>query len=598
MHRVTFIPQGLTTRAPDGATIFDAANWAGLALDGTCGGRGTCGKCRVRRNAGGWELACRTPIHEDCTVEVPARAGRLRTIPFGLHREVALCPNVHRVVLSLTEPSLTDARSDLLRLSDALREAGYGIRQTPGAMRQLPRLLRGSASTVTAVVCGDELIAMEAGNTEDPCLGLALDVGTTTVAGAIANLKTGAVEASDSVLNGQAAYGADVIARISHAAEPHGLADLQACLIETINALVAKLVERCGTTRELIYETVAVGNTTMLHLLLGIDPTGIGVSPFVPAFQDPVTVRAADLGLRLHPEARLNTLPILGAYVGADIVAGLLATEFLRPQDDELRLFIDAGTNGEIVLRRGDRCLCAAAPAGPAFEGAQIQCGMRASAGAIEHVKITDDVHLGMIGGNERPVGICGSGLIDAVAELRRCGLIDQSGRFARREEARGRVPDAVADRLVDCHGCAAFLLSAPEDAVVLTQADVRALQYAKAAIAAGTGVLLSRFGARCEDIHAVLLAGAFGSCLDTGSARTIGLAPPVELGRIRSAGNAAGEGALVALLSRGEWEAARQMPLYLEYIELAADRGFHDRYAEALGFPLARQGPADSQKA
>lgn len=589
MHRVTFLPSGLTTRAPAGATILDAANWAGVPIDSVCGGRGTCGKCGVKIVSGAGTapvLACRTSIIRDSTVEVPIVMGTPRAAVPGRLRDVVLCPNVHKVPLTFSEPLPDGATSDLGRLTDALRTAGYDAQVGISVLQQLPRVFREFANPATAVVCGDECIAIEAGDTAARTFGLALDIGTTSVAGAIVNLSTGAVEATASLLNSQVRYGADVIARISHAAHEGGVSELQACVTQTISDLTGEALAQCEVRPEEIYEVVAVGNATMLHLLLGIDPSGIGVSPFVPAFRDPVTVRTADLGLRMHPEGRLTTLAIAGAYVGADILAGLLATDFLRIRDDKLRLFVDVGTNGEMAARRGERCVCAASPAGPAFEGAQIQCGMRATEGAIEHVKIDGDVRLGIIGGNQRPSGICGSGLIDAIAELRRCGLIDESGRFAQPEIASELVPEALAKRMATKNGRIEFRLSDGEPPIVLTQADVRALQYAKAAVAAGTDVLLSHLGARAEDVEEVLLAGAFGSYLDPASARAIGLVPTVPLERIRVVGNAAGQGAILALLSRGEREAARQMPKFLEYVELSGNPGFTERFTKLLTFP------------
>jgi uncharacterized 2Fe-2S/4Fe-4S cluster protein (DUF4445 family) len=331
---------------------------------------------------------------------------------------------------------------------------------------------------------------------------------------------------------------------------------------------------------------VAVGNATMLHILLGIDPEPISVAPFIPTIEEPVTLPAAMVGLRLHPQARLSTLPHLGAYVGADIVAGVLATGLARNPDNRLRLLIDVGTNGEIVLGSAERTLATAAPAGPAFEGAQIKCGMRASDGAIEGVRITDDVTLQIIGGDGCPVGICGSGLVDVVAELINCGLVDSSGRLARPAEARGRVPESLIRRLIEVDGVRAFLLTAPEDNIYLTQPDIRALQFAKGAIAAGVEVLLRYMGVSAEEVHEVLLAGSFGSYINPASARTIGLVPWVPIERIVAVGNSAGEGAKISLLSFREREAANRLPEFIEYLELSGRTEFNDIFTEALGFP------------
>ncbi|MBI5035009.1 MAG: DUF4445 domain-containing protein [Chloroflexi bacterium] len=629
-YQITFLPQNIVTHAPEGTTIFNAANWAGLAIDSTCGGRGTCGKCKVKLVQGesaateadhkyistqelveGWRLSCRAPLHQECVVDVP----RLMTSPkaalLGYGRHVAIDPNVAKIYLQLDEPSFDDQRPDIERVIVALDKEGYAVRVDPAVWRTLPKTLRNNEFKITAVVCGDELIAVEGGDTTNTMYGLALDIGTTTVVGAIVDLKTGAVAAVQSTLNGQASFGADVISRVSYTMiEPDGLATLQTRIVETINTLVDQLLATCGVARENIYEAVAVGNATMLHLLLGIDPEAISVAPFIPVIEHAVTVPASHLtphpllplsplltnfsqergegwsGVRLHPQARLCTLPHLGAYVGADIVAGALATGLARTKDDKWRLYIDVGTNGEIILGSASRTISTAAPAGPAFEGAQIKCGMRASDGAIEGVHIDDDVHLQIIGGTCRPVGICGSGLVDAVAELVRVGLVDSSGFLMRREDAANRFDPALVNRLIESNGVRAFLLSTPEEGIVLTQPDIRALQFAKGAIAAGVDVLMKLLGIQASALHEVLLAGSFGSYINPASARTIGLVPWVPVEHIVAVGNAAGEGAKIALLSFREREAANRIPDFIEYVELSSQENFNDVFTQALNFP------------
>jgi len=607
--QITFLPQNVVTHAPEGTTVFNAANWAGLAIDSTCGGRGTCGKCKVRFLQGvdgvteadhrflseaelaeGWRLSCRAPLHADCLAEVP----RLMTSPkaalLGYGQHVILNPNVAKVHLQLAEPTLEDQQSDLARLVEALDVEGYEVRVDPAVWRALPKTLRNSNFSITAVVCGDELIAVEPGDTTGQLHGLSLDIGTTTVVGAVVNLNTGAVEAVKSTLNGQAPYGADVISRVSHTMmEPEGLAALHTRIVETINALFDELLGMSGVTREDVYEVVVVGNATMIHLLLGIDPEPISVAPFIPAINEPVTLPAAEIGLKMHPQARLSTLPHLGAYVGADIVAGVLATGVVRNKDEKLRLYIDVGTNGEIVLGSARRALATAAPAGPAFEGAQIKCGMRASDGAIEGVQINGGaVHLQIIGGAVHPIGLCGSGLVDAAAELVKCGLVDASGRLLKPDEARERgLPEGLIARLVTVDGARAFLLSEPQDNIVLTQPDIRALQFAKGAIAAGVNVLLAHMGVTAGDLREVLLAGSFGSYINPASARLIGLVPWVPVERIVAVGNAAGEGAKICLLSFRERQAANRLPEFIEYLELSGRSEFNDIFTEALGFPV-----------
>lgn len=540
----------------------------------------------------GWRLSCRALIHSDCIAEVP----RLMTSPkaalLGYGHHVILNPNVNKVYLKLNEPTLEDQQSDLARVVTALDKEGYQVKAGLSIWRALPKTLRRNDFEVTAVIVGDELIAIEGGDTTDQSYGLALDIGTTTVVGAVVNLNTGAVEAVQSTLNRQATYGADVISRASHTMiEADGLQVLQTKIVETINSLIGDLIVASGVDRNNIYEVVAVGNATMLHILLGIDPEPISVAPFIPTVTEPVTFSAANIGIILHPEARVSTLPHLGAYVGADIVAGVLATDVTRNKDEKLRLFIDVGTNGEIVLGSLRGTLATAAPAGPAFEGAQIKCGMRASNGAIEGVRITSEgVELQIIGGDVRPIGIAGSGLVDAVAELFIAGLVDASGRLIRAEDARGKFGSALIERLILVDGVRAFLLSDPEDKIVLTQQDIRALQFAKGSIAAGVMVLMRQMGVTADELHEVLLAGSFGSYINPSSARTIGLVPWVPVERIIAVGNAAGEGAKIALLSFREREAANRIPEFIEYVELSGRTEFNDIFTDALSFPFAAE--------
>jgi uncharacterized 2Fe-2S/4Fe-4S cluster protein (DUF4445 family) len=605
---LTFLPQERQTHAPEGMSVFNAANWIGLAIDSTCGGRGTCGKCKVRFLSGangvtaadrkylsdeaigeGWRLSCQAYVQAPTVVEVP----RLMTSPkaalLGYGRHVALDPNVAKVHLQLAEPDLEDQRSDLERLKAALREEGYEVTAPLAVLRWLPVVIRQANFDITAVLCGDELIAVEPGDTTAESYGVSVDVGTTTVVTALVNLNTGAVEAIDSDLNWQAPYGADVISRVSYTmTETDGVETLQRLVVGTLNGLLEPLLQKAGVARERVYECVVAGNATMLHLLLGIPPEPISVAPFIPAVSEPAVVRAAEVGLELHPEARLTALPHIGAYVGADIVGGILATGLA--QEERVRLLVDVGTNGEIVLGSSARAVATAAPAGPAFEGAQIRCGMRASQGAIEGVVFEDDVRLQVIGGNVPPKGICGSGLIDIVAELVRVGLVDKSGRLLRPEQAAGRFPEALVRRLVEVGGVRAFTLAWPEEtggeAVLLSQQDIRALQFAKGAIAGGVKVVMDHMGLKAEDLDEVLLAGSFGSYINPESAKIIGLVPAVPTERIVAVGNAAGEGAKIALLSYRQRQAAFNIPGFIEYIELSGRADFTDAFIEVMAFP------------
>jgi uncharacterized 2Fe-2S/4Fe-4S cluster protein (DUF4445 family) len=609
--RITFLPQDKVTTVPAGVTVFNAAAWIGLAIDSTCGGRGTCGKCKVRLIEGantatpedrdtfstaeladGWRLSCRCQVHTDTVVEVP----RLMTVPkaalMGLGRHVLLAPNVNKVYLELSEPELDDQRSDLARLSDALRAEGLAIHAELDVLRTLPRTLRQAGWKVTAVVVGDDLIGVEPGDTTGESYGVAFDIGTTTVVGTLMDLRTGTAVAVDSTLNRQAIHGADVISRISFAMlNLEGLATLQQLVVETINGIIDNLVSQSGVPHDRIYEMTLAGNATMQHLVLGIDPEAISVTPFIPVTQDWMTIKARQVGIQLHPEAQLQLFPCIGAYVGGDLVAGILATGVTR--EPAIRLLVDVGTNGEIVLGSKMRTVATAAPAGPAFEGAQIKCGMRASAGAIEGVRIQSDGVELMVIGNVAPVGICGSGLIDAVAEMVRAGLLDASGRLVTVEQAeqRGMAPE-LTRRLVEVEGVRAFVLATEAETggapVVLTQRDVRELQFAKAAIATGIGLMMDELGITADQLEQVLLAGSFGSYINPSSARAIGLVPWVPVERILAAGNSAGEGAKIALLSFRERQAAVGIPAQVEYHELSGRVDFNDAFVNNLTFPNA----------
>jgi len=601
---VTYLPYERTTRVPAGTTVFSAAHWIGLPIDSTCGGRGTCGKCKVRVIAGrpdpsgadhrllrpqeiadGWRLSCQAPIYDDMTCEVPQLLRVPKAATMGLGRLVILDPNVRKVYLELSEPSLQDQRSDVARLKEALTVEGHDMAAGVAVLRTLPSVFREAAFRVTAVLAGEHLVAVEAGDTTNDCYGVAFDVGTTTLVGTLMNLRTGMAASVRSTLNGQAPFGADVISRISHGMNgPEAIVELRDAVVATMNGILDELYAETGITPAQTYEAVVVGNVTMLHLLLGVDPSPLSMSPFTPAFMDQLSIDARDVGLRIHPQGYVQTLPALGAYVGADIVAGVLATGVVR--EDKLRVFVDVGTNGEIVLGNAQRALATAAPAGPAFEGSQIRCGMRATTGAIEGVTLGDRVELQVIGGDVAPLGICGSGLVDAAAQLLLAGLMEHSGRM----KLAGDVPDhPLRDRLIDVDGIRAFLLA---DGVYLTQRDIRELQFAKGSIATGIKVLMDILGVTAGDLDQVLLGGSFGSYLNPESAKIIGLVPPVDVDRIIAVGNSAGEGAKIALLSYRERQVAFELPSRIEYIELSGRTDFNDSFISVLGFPHLEPAP------
>jgi uncharacterized 2Fe-2S/4Fe-4S cluster protein (DUF4445 family) len=608
--RVTlrFEPSGTSVRVPPGVTVFDAASWNGIAIDSTCGGHGTCKKCRIRIEDGdvpaspldaraftpqeleaGWRLACRAQAAADLEIEVPPLVTRPKAATVGVGRQVILRPALQKRYVELDEPTLQDQRSDFRRLQDAIDD--LELHAGPGVLRRLPRVLRESDFRVTAVVVDDLLIDVEPGDTTGRLHALAFDLGTTTVVATLIDVGTGTPVAVASMLNKQQPFGADVISRISATMlDEAALPRLTGLAAQTLQELADDVCEQAGIEPAQVYEVALAGNATMTSIALGVDPAPLGVAPFILAAQSYPEMPAAELGLQLNPNAQATIFPALGAYVGGDIVAGMLATGMTR--DRRLRLLIDVGTNCEVVLGSADGVVCTAAPAGPAFEAAQIACGMRAAEGAIEVVRLRDGaVEVDVIGEAE-PAGICGSGLVDAVAELVRVGLLDNSGRFVSQEEAERIAPQLASRLTARADETRIFVLhwaggdGDVDGAVYLSQRDVRELQFAKAAIATGWRLLVEDLGISETDIQQVLLAGSFGSYLSPSSAIRIGLVPKLALPRIVAAGNVAGEGAKMALLSLQERHAAEAILDEVRYIELSDRADFNDRFVEQLAFP------------
>jgi uncharacterized 2Fe-2S/4Fe-4S cluster protein (DUF4445 family) len=524
-------------RVPAGTTVFDAASWNGVAVDSTCGGHGTCKKCKVRIESGevpptaidfrafspdeiraGWRLACRSPAVEDLVVAVPALQTRPKAALVGVGRHVILRPAVQKRHLELTEPTMEDQLSDLERVLGAMDDVE--LRVPLQLARTVGRTLRSSNFDVTAVFCDDLLLDVEPGDTTTRRFALAFDLGTTTVVANLLDLETGTPAAVCSLLNRQQPFGADVISRISAVMmDPTALDTLRLRAHETLDQLTREVCDEAGVAPEEVYEIAVTGNVTMIQIALGIDPEPLSMAPFTIVARQLPPATAADFGVHVHPLAPAVLFPALGAYVGGDIVAGLLATGLTL--DRRVRLFIDVGTNSEIALGSSARVLATAAPAGPAFEAAQIRCGMRAADGAIEGVKITDGgIELAVIGDTEA-VGLCGSGLVDAVAELVQAGLLDHSGKFVQEDGPH-------AERLTKIGEEKVFMLT---DTVYLSQKDVRELQFAKASIATGWNILCRELGIAPEDVAQVLLAGSGSSrgCPSRASSR-----PATWPGRVR----------------------------------------------------------------
>jgi uncharacterized 2Fe-2S/4Fe-4S cluster protein (DUF4445 family) len=604
---LVFQPSGTRVRVPPGVTLFDAASWNGIAIDSTCGGHGTCKKCKIRVADGsvpaspldarafspdelraGWRLACRAQAARDLQIEVPPLVTRPKAATVGVGRQVILRPAAQKRYLELDEPSLSDQRTDLERVLAALDD--LELRVDLGVLQSIGSVLRAADYRVTAVIADDVLIDVQPGDTTARLYGIAFDLGTTTVVATLLDLSTGTPLAVASMLNKQQPFGADVITRISAIMMEPGAIDTLARLArETLAELTADVCGQAGVEPREVCEVALAANATMTHIALGIDPEPLGVAPFIMAARQLPEVRAADLDLPAHPRARAFVFPAFGAYVGGDITAGLLASGMDR--DSRTRLFVDIGTNCEIVLGNRDWLLATAAPAGPAFEGAAIRCGMRAADGAIEVVSITPDgLDLRVIG-DAAPAGLCGSGLVDAVASLVAVGLLDRSGRFVPEEDAKALAP-GLAGRLTTLGAERVFVLhwlGEPGDvarSIYLSQRDIRELQFAKAAIATGWNVLLQEAGLAPGDVQQVLLAGSFGSYLSPANAIRLGLVPRLPVLRVVSAGNVAGEGAKMALLSVRERAGALALQEEVRYVELSDRSDFNDAFVEQLRFP------------
>ncbi len=601
--KIELLPANKSISVPPGVSVFDAASWNGIAIDSTCGGHGTCKKCKVKITEGrvpisrldiraftekelneGWRLACVSRAVEDLKIEVPPLSTRPKAATVGVGRQVILRPSIQKRFLKLSEPSLEDQRTDLQRIIDEVSD--IELKTDLSVLRKIPTILRKNNFEVTAVIADEELIDLESGDTTNQKYGIAYDLGTTTVVATLMDLNTGTPVAVKSMLNKQQPFGADVISRISATMlDKNSLEKLSKLAKETLSELTEQVIFEGKIDRNNIYEIALAGNATMVQLVLDIDPEPIGVAPFITVSKDFPTLKASDFGINVNENAKAFVFPSFGAYVGGDIVSGVLASGIDR--DKRIRLFIDVGTNCEIVLTDGEKILATAAPAGPAFEAASIKCGMRAADGAIEVVKINETgLEIQTIGEVE-PVGICGSGLVDAVAELARVGIVDNSGKFVEEKDYLGKHINLFERVMKNENGEKIFVLhgTKEEPIVYLSQRDIRELQFAKASIATGWALLVEELKINPADIQQVLLAGSFGSYLSPTSAVNIGLVPKLPILRIVSAGNVAGEGAKMVLLSSNERKGVQTLLDEVKYIELSDRADFNDKFVQNLSF-------------
>jgi len=606
--RVTFRPANRTVRVKTGTTVLEAAVLADIFLAADCGGRGRCGKCRVLFTEGasavteqekrllsaadieqGVRLACRARLTKDGAVEIPPESeGALpQVLAFGVREEGELKfdPPARRIALTEIGQRLRDARtSDIEVLSEITGAAGSD--ELPlELLRLISDRLRGTDASGAALVMSEGTILGLTGVGRD-VYGIALDVGTTTVVGALVELSGGTQLSVASRLNGQAVHGADTISRINFcSSKDDGLDELNRRIIGTVNEIIDELSEQADVDRQDIWEMTVVGNAVMMHLFLGVSPQYLGLMPYTPVFRRPPKVNAAQLGLKLNPSANVHVLPSIGSFVGADSVGVILSSGMQR--SDRPTMAVDIGTNGEILIGSSERLLASSTAAGPALEGAEISCGMRASAGAIERVGVDNGGLRFDVIGDCDPIGVCGSGLVDLVAVLVQQGLINASGRVLAPDEMAEPARNRFAKQIVcEPDGNAFVICRNGRRELRLTQRDVRKIQLAKGAIRAGIEILEAELAVEPEDLETVFLAGAFGNYIGKESALAIGLLPPFPREKIRPVGNAAGAGAKLALLSRQARQEAQEIAEKTEHVELGGRPAFQNAFADAMGFP------------
>ena len=625
-HLVVFQPAGRSGRVSGGKTIKEASQELGVDIEGTCGGKGICGKCRVRIEQGpsdehgiesrldglspieeteigllslqqqrdGYRLACQARIHDDVVLHVPQESQATLQVfrKQATPRAIDLNPAVTTHHLEMPPDALKDNGGDWERLRTELARQFNLANLTIDcqALVILQEVIHQDNRVVTASVWMDrEVIGVESG-TDERNYGLAVDIGTTTVAGYLCDLTSGEVVASDSMTNPQVAYGEDVMSRITYAMNhDDGRERMSRDIIKGVNEMAGRVAAQVGIARQAIRDMTVVGNTCMHHIFLNLDPQHAGMPPFIPSIQHSLDIKARDLGLGIAPGAYVHVLPVIAGFVGADCVGVLIAEEPYN--QDDIMLVIDIGTNGELVLGNRDRLVSCSCATGPAFEGANIRHGMRAARGAIERIEIdrdTREVRFKVVGsknwntesGDMQAKGICGSGIVDGVAELLMAGIIDRTGRFK---------PDLETPRLRPGNEGPEFVIAWAKETsvdqdIVVCQGDVRNMQLAKGAMYTGARFMMNRLGV--DNVDKVILAGAFGSYINAESAAIIGLFPDCALENIRAVGNAAGDGACIALLDTDKRAEANRIARQVEHVELTLESDFNMVFAQAMWFP------------
>ena len=602
-YLIHFEPWGVDVRAEGDLTLLDAARQAEVAVSATCSGRGTCGKCQVRVASGylppatpadvanvvpsalerGFRLACQHKVAGDVTLEVLPVVSHGKAQAPLVEREFPFAPAIRRQVVEMEPPALHRPIDDGSNLLNALAAAGASPVEIDYRVAQdLPGVLRSSNWRVAASLRGSELVAVRRAAGAAPPLGLAVDMGTTNIASYLYNLADGSLLGVFGAANPLSTYGADIVSRLSYAGRsPGNGAQLQRVLVKGLNLLIEQSVGSAGYGSQDIEELVVVGNSGMHHLFLDFPPRQLISAPYVPAARQARAVRARELGIAVHKGATVYLPPLVGGFVGSDLLAVALASRIdLKPG---IRLAVDIGTNTELLLSVNGELFCASTASGPALEGAALQFGSVAMPGAVDHVSIGDPVVPFTVHTirNRPAIGICGSGIIEALGAMRRAGVISPTGRMQASSPLVVESPDGD-HRFV--------LVPAAETALgvdlTISQTDVRAIQLAKGAIRAGMEALLLEHGLTSDQLDEILIAGTFGSHIQIESSVQIGLFPGIPLEKIRQIGNAAGTGAAMMLLSTPERREAEELSERIHYMELARHRRFTRLFADSQRFP------------
>ena len=595
MPKITVQPSGKVYEYEAGGTLLEILLAHKIFVDNPCNGKGVCGKCRIRILSGdleapgdtelkllkeeelasGVRLSCLVKPEGDLEVELMQKERKHEVLTSGYVPEFDFDVDIKKQVIEIRKPTLEDQTP----YEDQVKEqTGYEL--SFGTLRAA-NFVPGKT---TIVVHGNEVIQIEAGDTTDVLYGVAVDIGTTTVVCTLIDMLTGKELAHSSMINAQKHFGLDVLTRITYELEhpEDGVEKLQKALVDSMNDMIADICRQAGIQKEDIYEIAVGANCTMMHTLLGVDATPIGRAPYAPVFVRAKDIKASEIGLKAAEGARLYCLPSVSSYIGADIVAGAYVCELKEAQENVL--FIDIGTNGEIVLSNKGRLLCCSCAAGPALEGMNISSGMRAAEGAIEDVEITEDgIKLKVIG-NEEPIGICGSGILAVVKELLRVGLVRKEGAFVKMKQL---ADDDYRRKMMQENGIKReFIMTEAPEKLLITQGDIRQVQLAKGAILSGFIALLNKAGIKMEDLDKVMIAGQFGAHLPADSLVGTGILPEEVKDKLVYVGNSSKTGAYMALMSSKAKEDMEKLASYMDYMELGATEGYERLFSDCLIFP------------